>query len=367
MGDQVFLKPRHATRQLSVGGVTIGGGAPVRVQSMTNTATADAAATRAQIARLADAGCELARVAVPDAAAAAALPAILRDSPVPVIADIHFDYQLALAAIDAGIHGLRLNPGNIGGAERVRAVAQRARAAGVPIRIGVNAGSLEKQLQQEIDAAPRAQHDALLAQALVDSALRQAALLEAEGVTQIKISLKASSVPVTVLAYRALAARCDYPLHIGITEAGTVATGSVKSAVGLGILLSEGLGDTLRVSLSGPPEDEPVVARQILKFLGLRTDMPEVIACPTCARTGIAVAALARAVEEQLRGVRVPLTVAVMGCVVNGPGEARHADVGICGGAGQGVLFRKGEIVRTMPETELLAALAAEIERYTRP
>lgn len=354
-----FLKPRRPTRRLTIGGVAIGGGAPVSVQSMTTTPTLDVAATLAQIGRLADAGCDLVRVTVPDPAAAAALADLVRAAPLPIIADIHFDHTLALAALAAGVAGLRLNPGNIGGRERVREVARAARERNVPIRIGVNGGSLEPGLRQRVAAALPVDRDAALAAALVESALRQAGWLEAEGVTAIKISLKASSVPATVMAYRLIAPRCDYPLHLGVTEAGTVLSGSIKSALGIGILLAEGIGDTIRVSLAGPPEAEIPVARRILADLGLRHDLPEVVACPTCGRTTLEVAALALQLEAHLARARGPLKVAVMGCAVNGPGEARDADYAICGaGAGEvGLLFAGGKMAGQAPVAELLDRL----------
>lgn len=345
---------RHPTRPVRVGNVVVGGAAPVAVQSMCNTDTRDAAATLAQIRTLAAAGCELARVAVPDREAAAALGAIVAGSPLPVIADIHFHHTLALAALEAGVHGLRLNPGNIGARWKVAEVVTAARERRVPIRIGVNAGSLEKDLLER--------HGGPTPEALVESALGHVHILEELDYPELKISLKGSRVPQTVAAYRLLAAQCDYPLHVGITEAGTVFRGAVKSAVGLGVLFYLGLGDTVRVSLTGDPVEEVRVAYWILGALGLRRRGVEVISCPTCGRTRIGLVALAEAVERRLAHLDAPLTVAVMGCEVNGPGEAREADFGIAGGKGEGLLFCRGEILRKLPEAELLDALVAEVE-----
>jgi (E)-4-hydroxy-3-methylbut-2-enyl-diphosphate synthase len=331
-----------------VGDVPIGGDAPIVIQSMTNTATADAAATVRQIQALADAGCQLVRLTVPDNEAAEALGKIIPASPVPLIADIHFDYRLALAALEQGISALRINPGNIGGAENVRAVAKAAAERGVPIRIGVNSGSLSKEIL--------AKHGGVTADALVESALKEISLLEAENFTNIKISLKASNVPLMLEAYRKLAARCDYPFHIGVTEAGTPKRGSIKSAVGIGALLAEGLGDTLRVSLSGDPVEEVFVAKEILRSLGLYNKGVEYIVCPTCGRTKIDLPAIAAEIEERVEALHIekPLKLAVMGCVVNGPGEAREADFGLAGGDGVGVLFAAGEIVGKYPADKLV-------------
>lgn len=331
----------------------VGGGAPVVVQSMTNTDTRDVDKTVAQIEELASWGCELVRVAVPDAAAAAALRRIKAASRIPVIADIHFDYRLALAALEAGVDGLRLNPGNIGGRERVRLVATEAKRRGVPIRVGVNAGSLERRLLEK--------YGGVTAGALVESALDHIRLLEEMDFTAIKVSVKAADVPLMVEAYRRLARAVDYPLHVGVTEAGTLRAGLVRSAVGIGILLSEGIGDTIRVSLTAPPRHEVWAAWEILKALGLRRRGVELISCPTCGRCEIDLVAIATEVEERLQKVTTPLKVAVMGCVVNGPGEAREADVGIAGGKGVGLLFRKGEPLRTVPEAQLVEELLREI------
>ncbi|MDD3313153.1 flavodoxin-dependent (E)-4-hydroxy-3-methylbut-2-enyl-diphosphate synthase [Pseudodesulfovibrio sp.] len=348
---------RKQTRTVHVGGVGIGGENPIRVQSMCNTDTRDVAATLAQIRELADAGCEIVRLAVPDDRAAAVLADIRRESPVPLIADIHFDHRLALAALDAGFDGLRINPGNIGGEEKVDVVVRAAAERGAPIRIGVNSGSLEKDLLKQYGGpAP---------EAMVESALRHVAMLEKRGFHDIKISLKSSSVLKTVAAYRLMSGRVDYPLHIGVTEAGTLVRGAVKSAVGLGILLAEGIGDTLRVSLTHDPVAEIGVAYEILRALGLRERGPEIVSCPTCGRTEINLIRLAEQVEEALRGVEEVFTVAVMGCVVNGPGEAREADIGIAGGRDLGIIFRKGEVVRKVHgDKNLLPEFMKEIEKF---
>ena len=342
------------SRQIHVGPVAIGGGAPVSIQSMTNTPTHDVEATLSQIRALAAAGCDIVRVAVPDEAAAQAIGALKAGSPVPLVADIHFDYRLALIAAEQGIDKIRINPGNIGGADRVEAVANACRERGIPIRIGVNGGSLERDLL--------ARYGGPTPEAMVESALGHAALLEQYGFEDICISLKASSVPVTMAAYRLMAQQYDYPLHLGITEAGTPELGVLKAAAGIGGLLALGVGDTLRVSLTADPVEEVLAARQILKAIGLRREGPELIACPTCGRTQIGLIPMAQQVEELLKGVDKPITVAVMGCIVNGPGEARHADVGIAGGRGEGVLFRKGEIVARLPEDRLVPELMKLIE-----
>ena len=349
------FKERRKSRQIVLGGVAIGGLAPVSVQSMTNTDTRDIAATAAQIKRLEKVGCELVRVAVPDEAAAFSLAAIKEQISIPLLADIHFNHRLALIAVEQGVDGLRLNPGNIGSATRVREVVAACKDRAVPIRIGVNGGSLEKDLLIRYGPTP---------EALVESALGHVRLLEKENFTQIKISLKSSDVPATLAAYRELATRVDYPFHIGITEAGTKLRGAIKSAAGIALLLADGLGDTMRVSLTAPPEDEIFVAFEILKSLGLRKRGIELISCPTCGRTEIALIELAKSVEEALAHIDKPLKIAVMGCVVNGPGEARHADFGIAGGKGTGLIFRKGEILKKLPESELLSALVAEVENY---
>ena len=346
---------RRLTRQLEVGKVKVGGGAPIAVQSMTNTKTSDPVATLEQINRLAEAGCDIVRCAVPDMAAAEGLKTIVKESPIPVIADIHFDYKLALAAIEAGVDGLRLNPGNIGGNDRVAAVVEAAKKRNIPIRIGVNAGSLPKDLLEKYGHPTP--------EALVESAWRHIRILEEMDYKNIKISLKAHDVPLTLAAYRLMASQCDYPLHVGITEAGTVNSGIIKSAVGIGTLLAEGIGDTIRVSLTGDPVREVKVGFEILKSLGLREYGPTLISCPTCGRTQINLEKLALEVERRLAEITEPITVAVMGCVVNGPGEAREADVGIAGGINEGLIFRKGEVLKKVAEADIIDELFAEIDK----
>lgn len=342
------------SRQIQVGSVAVGGGAPVSIQSMTNTPTHDVEATLGQIRALAAAGCDIVRVAVPDMAAARAIGALKAASPLPLVADIHFDYRLALEAAEQGIDKIRINPGNIGSPDRVKAVADACRTRGIPIRIGVNGGSLEKDLLAKFGGPTP--------EALVESALGHARLLEQFGFHDICISLKSSNVPTTMRAYQLMAARYDYPLHLGVTEAGTPELGILKSAAGIGGLLALGIGDTFRVTLTADPVEEIAAARQILKAIGLRREGPELIACPTCGRTQIDLIPMARQVEELLKGVDKPITVAVMGCAVNGPGEASHADVGIAGGKGEGVLFQHGRIVGKVPEDQLVPALMKLIE-----
>ena len=342
------------TRQIFVGGVPIGGGAPVTIQSMTNTRTDDVAATVAQIRRLAAAGCQIVRVAVPDLAAAKAVGAIKEQIDIPLVVDIHFDYKLALECVAAGCDKVRINPGNIGGEDRVRQVADACRRKGIPIRIGVNGGSLEKPIL--------AKYGGVTPEALVESAFGHIRLLEKFDFTDICVSLKSSSVPVTMAAYRLMSEKSDYPLHLGVTETGTPRMGILKSAVGIGGLLALGIGDTMRVSLSADPVEEVYAARDILKAAGVRKDGPELVACPTCGRTRIDLIGLANEVEERLQSVDKPITVAVMGCAVNGPGEASAADVGIAGGVGEGLLFRKGEIVKKVPQEALVDELFALIE-----
>lgn len=346
---------RRLTRQLEVGKVKVGGTAPISVQSMTNTKTSDPVATLEQIKRLAEAGCDIVRCAVPDMAAAEGLKTIVANSPIPVIADIHFDYKLALAAIEAGVDGLRLNPGNIGGNDRVAAVVEAAKKRNIPIRIGVNAGSLPKDLLEKYGHPTP--------EALVEAAWRHIRILEEMDYRNIKISLKAHDVPLTLAAYRLMASQCDYPLHVGITEAGTVNSGIIKSAVGIGTLLAEGIGDTIRVSLTGDPVREVKVGFEILKSLGLREYGPTLISCPTCGRTQINLEKLALEVERRLAEISEPITVAVMGCVVNGPGEAREADVGIAGGINEGLIFRKGQVLKKVAEADIIDELFAEIEK----
>lgn len=342
------------TKQIMVGGVPIGGGAPVTIQSMTNTPTHDVAATVAQIRRLRAAGCQIVRVAVPDMAAARAVGAIKEQIDIPLVVDIHFDYKLALECIAAGCDKVRINPGNIGGEDRVKAVADACRAKNVPIRIGVNGGSLEKPLL--------AKYGGVTAEALVESAMGHIKLLENVGFDQICVSMKASSVPVTMAAYRLFSQRSNYPLHLGVTEAGTPKMGLLKSAIGIGGLLAQGIGDTFRVTLTADPVDEIYAARDILKAAGLRRDGPDLISCPTCGRTRIDLIPIAQEVERRLEGVKKPITVAVMGCAVNGPGEAASADVGIAGGDGEGLLFCRGKIVKKVPQEYLVDELFALIE-----
>ncbi len=342
------------TRRVQVGTVALGGGAPVSVQSMTNTDTRDPEATLAQIRALAAAGADIVRVSVYDELCAQAVRALVDGSPVPLVADIHFDHRLAIAAAENGIHKLRVNPGNIGGAAHVRALADCVKAHKIPVRIGVNSGSVEADMLRK--------HGGPTPQAMVESALAHARLLEACGVGDLVLSLKASSVRGTVDAYRLAAAQCDYPLHLGVTEAGLPGLGTVKSAIGIGALLLEGIGDTLRVSLTGDPLSEPGVGVDILQALGLRNNRINFVSCPTCGRTRIDVEAIARRVQAEVGELPLPLTVAVMGCVVNGPGEAREADIGIAGGDGSGALFVKGKAPRKITG-DLAGALIEEIRK----
>ncbi len=344
---------RRSSTQVDVGGVTLGGDAPVRVQSMTNTDTKDPAATLAQIGGLADAGCELIRVAIPRADALDGFARICEQSPMPVIADIHFDHRLAIEATRLGAAKLRINPGNIGDTSRVDAVIDAAGEAGIPIRIGVNAGSL---------AAEYHDLDWPLPEKLAASAVAFCEHFESRGFTDIVVSAKASSVRTTIEAYRLLAERVPYPLHIGVTEAGTAFSGTVKSAVGLGALLEQGIGDTLRVSLTAPPEEEARVAWEILAALDIRRRGPELVSCPTCGRCQVDLVPIAGEVDRRLRELDTPIKVAVMGCVVNGPGEARDADVGVAAGKGVGLVFRHGEPVRKVPESQIIDALFEEID-----
>ncbi len=353
---------RRKTRQIKVGNVPIGGDAPIAVQSMTTTDTRDVMATVQQIRDLEAAGCDIVRVAVPDREAAKALKGIKEMTSIPVIADIHFDYRLALMAIEAGIDGLRLNPGNIRKREQVQAVVAAAKERGIPIRIGVNAGSLPPIDPDRKDGP--APHD--IPGRMVDAALNHIRILEDLGFDLIKVSLKAFDVPTMVQAYRRMAGLVDYPFHLGVTEAGTPFAGSIRSAVGIGILLAEGIGDTIRVSLTGDPVQEVEAGYEILKALNLRQRGPTMISCPSCGRVEINLIDLATRVEARLKAMGQPLTVAVMGCVVNGPGEARMADVGIAGGKGKGVIFRRGEVVKICREEELEDALMEEIERLLR-
>ena len=350
---------RKNKRILHVGTVAVGGNSPVSVQSMTTTKTADVVATVNQISELQAAGCEIVRIAIPDMEAAQAVSAIKNKVNIPVVADIHFDYRLALAVIERGIDALRLNPGNITDQEHVRTVVRAARSKSLPIRIGVNAGSL--------DTATLARHGGhATSEALVESAMQHVTILEQLDFNDIKISLKANDVPLTIQSYRLMSERVDYPLHLGVTEAGTPRVGIIKSSVGIGTLLAEGIGDTIRVSLTADPVEEIRVARDILQALGLRRFGPTLVSCPTCGRCNIDLIALATKVEEKLAHLTRPMTVAVMGCVVNGPGEAREADVGIAGGKGEGILFRKGVIVAKVPEESLAEALFMEMDRLDR-
>ncbi|MDZ7346359.1 MAG: flavodoxin-dependent (E)-4-hydroxy-3-methylbut-2-enyl-diphosphate synthase [candidate division KSB1 bacterium] len=342
------------TRRVYVRNLAVGDGAPISVQSMTNTKTEDVDATLRQIERLLQAGCQIVRLAVPSQAAAKAFAAIRRRIDAPLVADIHFNYELALAAIDAGADKIRINPGNIGGREKVRAVVERAVAAKVPIRVGVNSGSIEKDILKE-EGGPTVR-------ALVRSALRNIDLCREFGAEDLVLSLKSSDVVKTIAAYREASRHTDVPLHIGVTEAGTVRSGTIKSAVALGILLAEGIGDTLRVSLTGDPVEEVYVGYQILKALDLSRRGVDLISCPTCSRTQVDLIPIAEEVERRLAGIEEPLTVAVMGCVVNGPGEAKEADVGVACGKGSAVLFRKGVIIRKVAESEIVSALIAEVE-----
>lgn len=337
------------TRQILVGGVPVGGGAPVTIQSMTNTRTDDVQATVDQIRRLEEAGCQIIRVAVPDMAAAKAVGAIKAGIHIPLVVDIHFDYKLALACVEEGCDAVRINPGNIGGEDRVKAVAEACKARNLPIRIGVNGGSLEKPLL--------AKYGGVTPEALVESAFGHIALLEQYDFHDICVSLKSSSVVTTMAAYRLMSEKSDYPLHLGVTETGTTRMGTIKSAIGIGGLLALGIGDTLRVSLSADPVEEVYAAKDILKALGMAANEPNLVSCPTCGRTRIDLIGLANQVEERLKNVHKPITVAVMGCVVNGPGEASAADVGIAGGQGEGLLFRKGEIVKKVPQEQLVDEL----------
>ena len=343
------------TRRIQVGAVPVGGGAPVSIQSMCNTATEDVEATVQQIRRLEQAGCDIVRVAVPTEEAARAIPAIKRGIRIPLVADIHFDYKLALLCIDGGVDKIRINPGNIGSKERVRAVADGCRERGIPIRVGVNGGSLEKDLLRK--------YGGVTAEALAESALGHVHLLEDCGFGDICISVKCSRVPVNMAAYELLHERVDYPLHLGVTEAGTPEMGVLKSAIGIGGLLCRGIGDTLRVSLTADPVEEVTAAKKILQAAGIRRTEPDLIACPTCGRTQYDMLPIAREVERRLKDCHKPITVAVMGCAVNGPGEAAAADVGIAGGKGEGLLFQKGKIVKKVPQNALVEELFALIDQ----
>ena len=347
------MNPRRISKPIQIGKVTIGGGAPIAVQSMTKTDTKDIMSTTTQIKELADCGCDLVRVAVPDADAAQALKGIKKESPLPIIADIHFDYRLALRALEAGVDGLRLNPGNISEPRKVSAIVKSAKERMVPIRIGVNAGSLPK-----IEST-----DTPLPQRMVEAALKQVRLLESLDFDLIKVSLKAFDVPTTIEAYRDIADKIPYPLHIGITEAGTPRTGIIRSTVGIGTLLYMGIGDTIRVSLSAHPREEVIAGYEILKSLNLRQHGPILVSCPSCGRAEVDIVRLAGDVEKELLKITKPIKVAVMGCMVNGPGEAKDADIGIACGKGKAVLFKKGKKIRTIEEKDFITVLMREVER----
>jgi (E)-4-hydroxy-3-methylbut-2-enyl-diphosphate synthase len=347
------IPPRRISKQIQIGGVKIGGDAPVIVQSMCNTDTRDAKTTIRQIKELEAYGCELIRVAVPDMEAAQAIKKIKKGIKIPLVADIHFDYRLALAALESGVDGFRLNPGNIGDHDQIKQVVLAAKERAVLIRIGLNAGSLPETKNK----------DKTVAQRMVDAAMEQIKLLESLDFDLIKVSLKAFDVPTTIAAYRAIAAKIPYPLHIGITEAGTPRTGVIRSSVGIGTLLYMGIGDTIRVSLTAPPREEVIAGYEILKSLNLRQHGPVLVSCPTCGRTEIDLITLAQQVESELHKINKPIKVAVMGCVVNGPGEAADADVGIACGKGKGILFRNGKKIRVLEKQDFLTALMAEVEK----
>lgn len=341
------------TKTVKIGSKVIGGGNPILIQSMTNTKTEDVAATVAQIQKLAAAGCDIIRCAVPTMEAAAALTEIKKESPIPVVADIHFDYRLAIAAIEHGADKIRINPGNIGSTERVRAVVDAAKERNIPIRVGVNSGSLEKELVEK--------YHGVTAEGIVESALDKVHLIEDMGYDNLVISIKSSDVMMCVKAHELLAPRTRHPLHVGITEAGTIISGNIKSAIGLGLILHQGIGDTIRVSLTGDPLEEIKSAKLILKTLGLRSGGIEVVSCPTCGRTKIDLIGLANQVETMVADIPLDLKVAVMGCVVNGPGEAKEADIGIAGGIGEGLIIKHGEVYKKVPEAELLESLRYEL------
>ncbi len=349
---------RDDTKTVHIGDRVIGGGNPILIQSMTNTATEDAEATVAQIRRLEEAGCEIIRCTVPTAEAASAIGRIKKEISIPLVADIHFDYKMAIAAIENGADKIRINPGNIGGRDNVRAVVDAAKERGIPIRVGVNSGSLEKEIV--------AKYGGVTAKGIVESALDKVHMIEECGYDNIVVSIKSSDVPMCISAHEEIAPVCPYPLHVGITESGTVKRGSIKSSVGLGIILNEGIGDTIRVSLTGDPVEEVVAAKMILKTLGLRKGGIDVVSCPTCGRTKIDLIGLANSVEKLVAGYDLDIKVAVMGCVVNGPGEAKEADIGIAGGIGEGLLIKKGEIIKKVPEDELLDALRYELDNWER-
>lgn len=349
-----FIK-RRKTKKIRVGQIYIGGDSPISVQSMTKTDTRNIHETIEQIKKLEDAGCHIIRVAVPDTEAAQALESIKRVAGIPVVADIHFDYRLALLSMENGADKIRINPGNIGESDRVRKVVEMAKSRQIPIRIGVNSGSVEKHIVDK--------YNGVTPEGMVESALGHVKILEDLNFDQIIISLKASSVPVTMTAYRLMSSRCEYPLHIGVTEAGTIFRGTVKSSVGIGSLVAEGIGDTLRVSLTGDPLKEVEAGHEILMALGLRNRGVEIVSCPTCGRCEIDLISIANLVENKLKNIDKDIKVAIMGCTVNGPGEAREADIGIAGGKGEALLFRKGKIIRKIPQERIAEELLAEIEK----
>jgi len=346
---------RVTTRKIRVGNIYVGGDAPITVQSMTNTDTRDVVSTVKQIRELESAGCDIIRCAVPDIEACDALSNITKQISIPLVADIHFDYKLALKSIENGVSALRINPGNIGSRDRVKMVAEAAKAKGIPIRIGVNSGSLEKELLGK--------YGKVCADALVESALRHAEILDSMNFNDIVISIKSSDVKMMVESYRKISKLVDYPMHVGVTEAGTIWRGTIKSSVGIGTLLCDGIGDTIRVSLTGDPVEEIKVGKEILKSLGYREDGIEFVSCPTCGRTQINLINIAEEVERRLVNCKKNIKVAIMGCVVNGPGEAREADIGIAGGKGEGLIFKKGEIVKKVKESDLVNELINEIEK----
>ncbi len=347
---------RDHTKKISIGGRVIGGGSPVLIQSMTNTPTEDADSTIAQIRKLENAGCDIIRCTVPTPEAAEALRRIRKNISIPLVADIHFDHKMAIAAIEAGADKIRINPGNIGGRDRLREVVFAAKERNIPIRVGVNSGSLEKEILEK--------YGGVTAQGIVESALDKVHMIEECGYDNIVVSIKSSDVMMCISAHEEIAPVCPYPLHVGITESGTIRSGSIRSSVGLGIILGKGIGDTIRVSLTGDPVEEVVTARLILKTLGLRKGGIDVVSCPTCGRTRIDLIGLANAVETLVADYDLDIKVAVMGCVVNGPGEAREADIGIAGGKGEGLLIKKGQIIRKVPEDELLEALKNELDNW---
>lgn len=344
---------RDNTKKVNIGGRVIGGGSPVAIQSMTNTKTEDVAATAAQINALSKAGCDIIRCAVPTREAAAALTEIKKQIDIPLVADIHFDYKLAIAAMESGADKIRINPGNIGSVDRIRSVVDCAKERNIPIRVGVNSGSLEENLVEK--------YHGVTAQALVESALDKAHLIEDMGYDNLVISIKSADVMMCVHAHELIADKTDHPLHVGITESGTIISGNIKSALGLGIILNQGIGDTIRVSLTGDPLEEVKSAKIILRTLGLRKGGIEVVSCPTCGRTKIDLIGLANKVENMVADIPLDLKVAVMGCIVNGPGEAKEADIGIAGGKGEGILIKKGQVIKKVPEDELLDTLREEL------